>query len=326
MHIPTIGKLVIKQTAAIALVLGALAAQAQSYPERSIKLVIPFPPAGVTDIVARTMAAKLTDELGQTVVAENRAGASGAIGAEVVARSPADGYTWVMGNISTMAINQWTMAKLNYDPLKSFDPVGMVAVQPLLIAVHPAVPAATLAELVAYAKANPGKLNYGTAGTSIHLAVEFFSGLAGIKMNHIPYKGSAPAVTDLMGGQIQVLFDPFSSVYPQVASGKVRGLAITTPVRSKVAPNIPTVNESGYSGVDISSWQGILVPAGTPKEIVKKINAAMNKVLASNEVIEKFAQFSAVPTPWTPEQFGDYIQKEQVRWGKVARDAGIKPE
>ncbi|MCF8173415.1 MAG: tripartite tricarboxylate transporter substrate binding protein, partial [Candidatus Methylopumilus sp.] len=183
MHIPTIGKFVIKQTAAIALVLSAFAAQAQSYPERSIKLVIPFPPAGVTDIVARTMAAKLTDELGQTVVAENRAGASGAIGAEVVARSPADGYTWVMGNISTMAINQWTMAKLNYDPLKSFDPVGMVAVQPLLIAVNPGVPAATLAELVAYAKANPGKLNYGTAGTSIHLAVEFFSGLAGIKMN-----------------------------------------------------------------------------------------------------------------------------------------------
>ena len=326
MHIPTIGKFVFTHVAAVVLVLGVFAAQAQSYPERSIKLVIPFPPAGVTDIVARTMAAKLTDELGQTVIAENRAGASGAIGAEVVARSPADGYTWVMGNISTMAINQWTMAKLNYDPLKSFDPVGMVAVQPLLIVVNPAVPAATLAELVAYAKANPSKLNYGTAGTSIHLAVEFFSGLAGIKMNHIPYKGRAPAVTDLLGGQIQVLFDPFSSVYPQVASGKVRGLAITTPVRSKVAPNIPTVNESGYSGVDISSWQGILVPAGTPKEIVKKINAAMNKVLASNEVIEKFAQFSAVPTPWTPEQFGDYIQKEQARWGKVAKDAGIKPE
>ena len=257
MHIPTIGKFVFTHVAAVVLVLGVFAAQAQSYPERSIKLVIPFPPAGVTDIVARTMAAKLTDELGQTVIAENRAGASGAIGAEVVARSPADGYTWVMGNISTMAINQWTMAKLNYDPLKSFDPVGMVAVQPLLIVVNPAVPAATLAELVAYAKANPSKLNYGTAGTSIHLAVEFFSGLAGIKMNHIPYKGSAPAVTDLLGGQIQVLFDPFSSVYPQVASGKVRGLAITTPVRSKVAPNIPTVNESGYSGVDISSWQGI---------------------------------------------------------------------
>ena len=253
MHIPTVGKFVFARVAAIALVLGAFAAQAQSYPERSIKMVIPFPPAGVTDIVARTMAAKLTDELGQTVVAENRAGASGAIGAEVVARAPADGYTWVMGNISTMAINQWTMAKLNYDPLKSFDPVGMVSVQPLLIAVNPTVPAATLAELVAYAKANPGKLNYGTAGTSIHLAVEFFSGLAGIKMNHIPYKGSAPAVTDLMGGQIQVLFDPFSSVYPQVASGKVRGLAITTPERSKVAPNIPTVNESGYSGVDMST-------------------------------------------------------------------------
>ena len=316
-----------KRAIAIAgLLFVAFAARAQSYPDHSIKLVIPFPPGGVTDIVARTMAAKLTDELGQTVVAENRAGASGAIGAEAVARSPADGYTWVMGNISTMAINQWTMAKLNYDPLKSFEPVGMVAVQPLLIAVNPEVPIKTLAELVSYAKANPGKLNYGTAGSSIHLAVEFFSGLAGIKMNHIPYKGSSPAVTDLIGGQIQVLFDPFSSVYPQVASGKVRGLAITTPERSKVAPSIPTVIESGYAGVDISSWQGILVPAGTPKEIVKKISTAMNKVLASPDVAEKFAQFSAVPTPWSPEQFAAYIQQEQARWGKVATDAGVVPQ
>lgn len=312
--------------AIVGLLFITFAAQAQSYPDRSIKLVIPFPPGGVTDIVARTMAAKLTDELGQTVVAENRAGASGAIGAEAVARSPADGYTWMMGNISTMAINQWTMAKLNYDPLKSFEPVGMVAVQPLLIAVNPEVPVKTLAELVLYAKANPGKLNYGTAGSSIHLAVEFFSGLAGIKMNHIPYKGSSPAVTDLIGGQIQVLFDPFSSVYPQVASGKVRGLAITTPERSKVAPSIPTVIESGYPGVDISSWQGILVPAGTPKEIVKKISTAMNKVLASPDVAEKFAQFSAVPTPWSPEQFVAYIQQEQARWGKVATDAGVVPQ
>ena len=180
--------------------------------------------------------------------------------------------------------------------------------------------------MIAYAKANPGKLNYGTAGSSIHLAVEFFSGLAGIKMNHIPYKGSSPAVTDLIGGQIQVLFDPFSSVYPQVASGKVRGLAITTPERSKVAPSIPTVIESGYAGVDISSWQGILVPAGTPKEIVKKISTAMNKVLASPDVAEKFAQFSAVPTPWSPEQFAAYIQQEQARWGKVATDAGVVPQ
>jgi tripartite-type tricarboxylate transporter receptor subunit TctC len=301
-------------------------AHAQTYPNRSIKMIVPFPPAGVTDIVARVMASKLGDELGQQVVVENRAGASGAIGAEAAARSPADGYTWVMGNISSMAINQWTMTKLGYDPLTSFEPVGMVSVQPLLIVVNPDLPVSSLAELVAFAKNNPGKLDYGTAGSSIHLAVEYFSSLAGIKMNHIPYKGSAPAITDLLGGQIQVLFDPFSSVYPQVISGKARALAITTGNRSVVAPGIPTVIESGFTGYDVSSWQGILVPAGTPKDIVLKINTAMKKVLSSKDVQEKFAQYSAEPTPWAPEQFAQYIKAEQLRWGQVAREAGVKPE
>lgn len=299
---------------------------AQPYPNKPIKMIVPFPPAGVTDIVARTMAAKLGDELGQQVVVENRAGASGAIGAEAAARSPADGYTWVMGNISSMAINQWTMTKMGYDPLTSFEPVGMVAVQPLLIVVNPALPVNSLAELVAFAKKNPGKLDYGTAGSSIHLAVEYFSTLAGIKMNHIPYKGSAPAVTDLIGGQIQVLFDPFSSVHPQVTSGKARALAITTANRSTVAPGIPTVIEGGFQGYDVSSWQGILVPAGTPKAIVLQINKAMQKVLTSKDVQEKFAQYSAEPTPWPPEKFAQYIKDEQTRWGKVAREAGVKPE
>jgi len=298
----------------------------QDYPTRSIKMIVPFPPAGVTDIVARTMAAKLGDELGQQIIVENRAGASGAIGAEAAAKSTADGYTWVMGNISSMAINQWTMKSLGYDPLTSFEPVGMAAVQPLLIVVNPELPINSLSDLVAYARANPGKLNYGTAGSSIHLAVEYFSNLAGIKMNHIPYKGSAPAVTDLVGGQIQVLFDPFSSVYPQVVSGKARALAITTGNRSVVAPMIPTVIESGYQGYNVSSWQGILVPTGTPKDIVNKINVAMKKVLSSADVKEKFAQYSAEPTPWSPSQFADYIKNEQSRWGQVARDAGVRPE
>jgi tripartite-type tricarboxylate transporter receptor subunit TctC len=231
-----------------------------------------------------------------------------------------------MGNISTLAINQWTMAKLNYNPSSSFEPVAMVAVQPLLVVVNQTVPVSTLSELVAYAKKNPGKLNYGTAGSSIHLAVEYFSGLAGIKMNHIPYKGSAPAITDLLGGQVQVLFDPFSSIHPQVASGKVKALAITTADRSAVAPKVPTVIELGFAGYDVSSWQGIVVPAGTPKEIVVKMNAAINKALKSKEVVDRFAQFSAVPTQWTPQQFGQYISQEQTRWSKVAKDAGVVPE
>ncbi len=319
-------KKTVKFAAALAGSLLAVSAIAQSFPERPIKLVVPFPPGGVTDIVARTLSVKLTEELKQSVIVENRAGASGAIGAEAVARSAPDGYTWLMGNISTLAINQWTMAKLNYNPSTSFEPVAMVAVQPLLVVVNPTVPVNTLSELVAYAKKNPGKLNYGTAGSSIHLAVEYFSGLAGIKMNHIPYKGSSPAITDLLGGQVQVLFDPFSSIHPQVAAGKVKALAISTAERSAIVPKVPTVIESGFAGYDVSSWQGIVVPAGTPKDIVVKMNAAINKALKSKEVVDRFAQFSAVPTQWTPQQFGQYISQEQARWSKVAKDAGVVPQ
>jgi len=319
-------KKAIKFAVALAGSVLAVSAIAQTFPDRPIKLVVPFPPGGVTDIVARTLSVKLTEELKQPVIVENRAGASGAIGAEAVARSVPDGYTWLMGNISTLAINQWTMATMNYNSSTSFEPVAMVAVQPLLVAVNPTVPVNTLSELVAFAKKNPGKLNYGTAGSSIHLAVEYFSGLAGIKMNHIPYKGSAPAITDLLGGQIQVLFDPFSSIHPQVAAGKVKALAITTADRSAVAPQVPTVIELGFAGYDVSSWQGIVVPAGTPKDIVVKMNAAINKALKSKEVVDRFAQFSAVPTQWTPRQFGQYISQEQARWSKVAKDAGVVPE
>jgi tripartite-type tricarboxylate transporter receptor subunit TctC len=202
----------------------------------------------------------------------------------------------------------------------------MVAVQPLLIAVNPEVPAKTLAELVQLAKSRPGQLNYGTAGSSIHLAVEQFSTQAGIRMNHVPYKGSAPAVSDLVGGQIQVLFDPFSSLYPQVSAGKVRALAISTEKRSTVAPTIPTVAEQGYAGFDVSSWQGIVVPAGTPRPIVQRLNRELAKVLASADIREKFAQFSAVPSATTPEQFGQTIREEIARWQKVAQTAGVKPE
>jgi tripartite-type tricarboxylate transporter receptor subunit TctC len=299
---------------------------AQDYPSKPLRMIVPFPPGGVTDIVARAVAAKLAIELGQSVVVENRAGASGVIGAEAGARSPADGYTLVMGNISTLAINPVTFAKLPYDPIASFDPISMVAIQPLIVAVHPSLPVKSLSELVQYAKSQPGKLNYGTAGSSIHLAVEFFSTAAGIKMNHIPYKGSAPALTDLIGGQVQVLFDPFSSIYPFVASGKARALAVTTDKRSATAPTLPTVAESGYANFDVSSWQGIVVPAGTPKAVIQRLNRDLVKVLSTSEMKERFAQYSAVTAASTPEQFSAYIKEENARWQKVAIDAGIKPE
>ena len=299
---------------------------AQDYPSKPLRLIVPFPPGGVTDIVARAVAVKLAIELGQSVLVENRAGASGLIGAEAGARSPADGYTLMMGNISTLAINPVTFAKLPYDPIASFDPISMVAIQPLIVAVHPSLPVKSLSELVQYAKSQPGKLNYGTAGSSSHLAVEFFSTVAGIKMNHIPYKGSTPALTDLIGGQVQVLFDPFSSIYPFVASGKVRALAVTTDKRSATAPTLPTVAESGYANFDVSSWQGIVVPAGTPKAVIQRLNRDLVKVLSTPEMKERFGQYSAVTAASTPEQFSSYIREEIVRWQKVAMDAGVKPE
>ena len=304
----------------------SVGAVAQDYPSKPLRLIVPFPPGGVTDIVARAVAAKLAIELGQSVVVENRAGASGVIGAEAGARSPADGYTLVMGNISTLAINPVTFAKLPYDPIASFDPISMVAIQPLIVAVHPSLPVKSLSELVQYAKSQPGKLNYGTAGSSIHLAVEYFSTAAGIKMNHIPYKGSAPALTDLIGGQVQVLFDPFSSIYPFVASGKVKALAVTTDKRSATAPTLPTVAESGYANFDVSSWQGIVVPAGTPKAVIQRLNRDLVKVLSTPEMKERFAQYSAVTAASTPEQFSTYIKEEIARWQKVAIDAGVKPD
>jgi len=312
----------------VALLLSALCAlaQAQGFPNKPLRLIVPFPPGGVTDISSRVVAQKLSTELGQPVVVENRAGASGVIGAEAGAKAAADGYTLTMGNISTLAINAVTFAKLPYDPVASFAPVSMVAIQPLVIAVHPSVPAQTLAELVALAKAQPGKLNFGTAGSSIYLAVEFFNTAAGIKMNHVPYKGSSPAITDLIGGQLQVLFDPFSSLYPQVRSGKARGLAVTTLKRSAQAPALPTVAELGYPGFDVSSWQGIVVPAGTPRDVLDRLNREVVKVLGSQDVRDQFAVHSAEASPSTPEQFGAYIRQEITRWKKVATDAGVKPE
>ena len=316
----------LKLCAAILGLMVSVGVVAQDYPSKSLRMIVPFPPGGVTDIVARAVAVKLAIELGQSVVLENRAGASGIIGAEAGARSPADGYILVMGNISTLAINPATFAKLPYDPIASFDPISMVAIQPLIVAVHPSLPVKSLTELVQYAKSHPGKLNYGTAGSSIHLAVEFFSAVTGIKMNHIPYKGSAPALTDLIGGQVQVLFDPFSSIYPYVASGKVRALAVTTDKRSATAPMLSTVAESGYANFDVSSWQGIVVPAGTPKAVAQRLNRDLVKILSTPEMKDRFAQYSAVTAGSTPEQFGSYIKEEIARWKKVGADAGVKPE
>ena len=299
---------------------------AQPYPARPVTLIIPFPPGGVTDIVGRTVALRLSAVLGQSIVVENKAGASGILGAEAAARARPDGYTLVLGNISTLGTNPATFAKLPYDPEKSFQPISLLAVQPLVIAVSPRIQADSLADLVKLARTRSAPLSYGTAGSSVHLAVELFDSLVGIRMTHIPYKGSSPAITDLLGGQIDVLFDPISSLYPQVKAGKVRGLAVTTATRSGIAPELPTVIESGIGQYDVSSWQALLAPAGTPAAVIAQLNEAVVKVLAMQEVKDVFAKQGAQPTSSTPAQLEAFVRAEVARWKKVAVDAGVVPQ
>jgi tripartite-type tricarboxylate transporter receptor subunit TctC len=306
--------------------LAAAAANAQTYPSRAITLVVPFPPGGVTDVVARAVASKLSSELGQNVIVDNRPGASGAIGSTAVAKAAPDGYTLLLGNISTLGTNAATFATLPYDPGADFAPVSLLAVQPLVVAVNPSVPVQSLAELVKLAKSKPGALSYGTAGSSIHLAVELFNSLNGIKMLHVPYKGSAPAITDLIGGHVDVLFDPISTIYPQVRAGKARGLAVTTGARSATAPELPTVIESGTPGYDVSSWQALVVPTGTPDAVIARLHDAVTKVLAMPDTNEQFARLGAQPSPTTPAQAAQHIRSEIARWKKVAADAGVVPE
>jgi len=306
--------------------IAAACAVAQPFPSKPITMVIPFPPGGVSDIVGRAVAARLATVLGVSVVVENKAGASGILGAEAAARARPDGYTLMLGNISTLGTNPASFAKLPYDPEKSFAAVSMLAVQPLVVAVGPRVPAETLADLVRLAKARGGALTYGTAGSSIQLAVELFASQVGVRMTHIPYKGSAPAITDLLGGQIDVLFDPISSLYPQVKAGKARGLAVTTAQRSPVAPELPTVAESGVERYDVSSWQALVAPAGTPPGVVAQLNEAVAKVLASAEVRELFARQGAQPTGSTPAELEAFVRAEVARWRKVAADAGVTPQ
>ena len=302
----------------------SLPAFAQAYPTKPLKLIVPFAPGGVTDMVSRVMAQGLTAELGQTVIVENRAGASGIVGADAAAKSPPDGYTLMMGNISTLAINAAVFARLPYDPQTSFEPISMVARQPLVVAVNPNVPVKTIAELVAYAKAN-NKLNFGSAGASLQLATEAFNQAAGIQMTHVPYKGSGPAMTDLVAGHIEVLFDAFSSLYPFIQQGRLRGLAITSARRSPLAPELPTLGELGFPQIEVTSWQGIVVPAGTPPAIVAKLNAAVLKVLESHSVKDQLAKQGVEASPSTPQQLAQYASTERQRWTDVASKAGVKP-
>jgi tripartite-type tricarboxylate transporter receptor subunit TctC len=301
---------------------------AQSYPAKPIRYIVPFPPGGTTDILGRIVAQKLQESWGQAVVVENRPGAGGAVGAEATARSPADGYTIMGGTISTHAINASVYAKLPYDPIKDFEAVTQLAQQPNMLVLHPSVPANNVAELIQLLKANPDKYTYSTAGngTSTHLAGELFKSMSGTRMTHVPYKGSAPAIAGAMGGQVSMSFDNISSAYPPAKAGKLRAIAVTTAKRSAIAPEVPTIAEAGLAGYELGSWHGVFAPAGTPKEILQKLNAAIVKAIHAPDVTERLAALGVEPVGSSVEEFAAFVRAEVPKWAKVVKDAGARVE
>jgi len=314
--------------AAISLALaGAPSVFAQAtFPSKPIRIVVPFPPGGTTDILARAAAQKMTEAWKEQVLVDNRPGAGGNIGAELVAKSPADGYTLLMGTVGTHSINPSLYAKMPYDHVKDFAPVILVASVPNVLVVHPSVPANSVQELIAYAKANPGKINFASSGsgTSIHLAGELFKTMAGVQMAHVPYKGSAPAIADLVGGQVQIMFDNLPSALPQIKGGRLRALAVTSAQRAPALPDVPTVAESGLPGFEASSWFGLLAPAGSPRDAILKVNAEVDRWLASPEAKEKLTSQGANAAGGTPEDFARHIAAETAKWQQVVKASGAK--
>ena len=297
---------------------------ADKYPSKPVTIIVPFSAGGTTDILARIVGVKLGETLGETVIIDNRPGAGGNIGAAMVAKAKPDGYTLLMGTVGTHAINQTLYPKLNFDPIKDFAPLTRVANLPNLLVVHPSVPAKNVQELIAYAKANPGKLNFGSSGngSSIHLSGELFKNMTGIDMQHVPYKGSAPAVTDLLGGQISMMFDNMPSAIQHEKSGKLRPLAVTTAKRSPALPNVPTIAESGVKGYEATSWFGLLAPAGTPPAIINRLNADLVKILAMPDVKKQMAEQGAEAYSETPAAFAGFIKTETAKWAKVVKASG----
>lgn len=314
----------------IAVLLGlavAMPLAAQDYPSRPVKIVVSYAPGGSNDVVARVIAPELQKELGQSFVVENRAGASGTIGADMVAKSPPDGYTLFMG-AGAHALAPSLFKKLPYDLVKDFAPVSLAATSAYVLAVNPTVPANTLPELIALLKAKPGKLNYASAGkgTPLHLAAELFKSKTGTDIVHVPYGGDTPALNDLLAGTVQLSFMSVASTAPQIRAGKLRALAVTSARRSAALPDLPTLHELGIDGYDVGTWWGLLAPAGTPDAIVDKLNAAMRKAVAPREVKERFAPLGLDPMSDSPAEFAAFIKAEVARYAAIAKIAGIEPE
>jgi tripartite-type tricarboxylate transporter receptor subunit TctC len=305
-----------------------VAASAQDYPTRPVVLVSPFPPGGSVSLVARIVAEKMSETLGQSVVVENRGGAGGTIGARFVAKSPADGYTLLLGYTGTLAIGPSLYANAGFEPRKDFAAIGRIGSAPTMVVVHPSFQVHSIAELIAYAKANPGKVNYGSAGigTVGQLAGELLDTMAGIKLTHVPYKGTGPAITDLLGGHIQMMFTPIPSGHGQVESGLLRALALTSAQRSSLLPDLPTVAESGLPGYEAALRYGLVAPAGTPRAIVERLNKELRLALLADDVRQRLAADGAEVLPSTPDDYAADIDREEASWSKIVNALGLKGE
>jgi len=299
---------------------------AQAWPAKPVRLVVPFPPGGGTDVIARIIAPRLGESLGQQIVVDNRAGANGNVGTEFVARAASDGYTLLLNGSGTLAINPGLYEKLPYDALRDFAPIGLAVGQPSMLVVHPSLPAGTVKELIALARKRPGELNYASSGNGslAHLAAEIFAQSAGVKMVHVPYKGAGPSIVDLIAGQVHLVFASSPSVAPHVASGRLRVLGVTTAKRVAATPEVPTIAESGVPGFEIVGWYGLLAPAGTTAEIVSRLNAALVRALGLADVKDKLAANGLEVSTSTPRGFADFMAAEIAKYSKVVRASGIR--
>ena len=312
--------------AGVALALLPALCAAQSWPSKPIKWIVPFAPGGTTDILARTVGEKLSAALGVPVIIENKPGAGGGVGAEIVAKAAPDGYTIMGGTISTHAINATLYSNLPYDPVRDFVAITLIARVPNMLVINNDIPAKNVAELIKLMKANPGKWSFASSGngTSQHLSGELFKGMAGVEMQHIPYKGSPPALNDVMGGQVNMTFDNITTAWALAKGGKLRALAVTTAKRSPVAPDVPTLAESGLPGYEIGSWQGVFAPAATPPDIVKRLNMEIVKILNMPDVQKKLLDLGAEPVANSSEEFQAFVKTEVVKWGDVVKKSGAK--